>query len=232
MLVLGTDPASVLTVLARIGDEPGGILNLSRFSADVVDLTTLAMLLDLPHAFTRWRLDDDDAERVILALHESRVHGRPSYRWGHSSVVAARTLLHSDGDCDGCGTPIDLSGHDAVDNVHVHTADPVSRPDPEPPIRTADTPGHRWPYAASLRSAVEDWPAVLCRSCHRRIGDTSFVAYKFAQHPACPECGGARTQSIGYGMPADPDAWGPWLYMGGCILKSQKWHCGFCDHTW
>lgn len=108
MLVLGTDPASVLTVLARIGDDGslgGALVDLARHRADLVDLTTLAMVLDLPDAFTSWRLDDDAAERVILALHESPVYGAPSYRWGHSSVVAARNLLQFNGYCDGCNDP-------------------------------------------------------------------------------------------------------------------------------
>ena len=98
ILVLGTDPASVLTVLARVGDEGGlsGALVNRGYSADVVDLTTLAMMLDLgDSAFSSWRIDDDDAERVILALHESPVYGEPCYRWGHSSTVAARNLLSS-----------------------------------------------------------------------------------------------------------------------------------------
>jgi hypothetical protein len=238
MLVLGTDPVSVLTVLARIGDEDGGgggMLNLDRYRADVVDLTCLAMLLDIPDAFTSWRLDDDDAERVVHALHESRVYGRPFYKWGHSSVVAARNLLSFDGTCDGCEATIDLCGRDACENVHVHTADPLPRPDPDSPIRTPGTTGRRRPHLASLRSAAEDWPAVLCRECDRRMRDdkfASFVAFKFAQHPECPNCGGARTQAICYGMPADPDSWGPWLDMGGCVLRDEKWHCGCCGHRW
>ena len=91
MLVLGTDPVSVVTVLARIGDEgglDGSMLDLRRYRADLVDLATLAMVLDLPDAFTSWRLDDDDAERVILALHESRVYGKPFRR---CSAVSATT---------------------------------------------------------------------------------------------------------------------------------------------
>jgi len=117
MLVLGTDPVSVLTVLARVGDEgglDGSVLGRWVYRAEVVDLATLAMMLDLREAFTSWRLDDDDAERVILALHESRVYGRPFYRWGHSSVIAARNLLQFEGDCHR------LAGHPLPSLPHAH----------------------------------------------------------------------------------------------------------------
>jgi hypothetical protein len=238
MLVLGTDPVSVLTVLARIGDDgglDGSMLDTRRYRTDLVDLTTLAMLLDLPDAFTSWRLDDDEAERVILALHESRVHGAPSHRWGHSSIVAARNLLSLDGYCDGCGDPINLGGADARDNVHVHTVDPVLRPEPGSPIRTPAEAGRARPQLASLRQSAGDWPAILCRFCHHGMRDggfTSFVDFRLSRNPECPRCGGAHTQSIGYGMPADPERWGPWLHMGGCCLREDNWHCALCDHNW
>lgn len=238
MLVLGTDPVSVLTVLARIGDE-GGLSGASvgtwRYGADLVDLTTLAMLLDLPDAFTGWRLDDDDAERVIHALHESRVHGQPFYRWGHSSLIAARNLLQFAGSCDGCGDPIDLRGVAARDNVHVHTVDSLPRQEPWSPIRASGQSGSPRPHMVSLRESATDWPAVLCRFCRHemRQGDfSSFVDFRFARNPQCPRCGGARSQNIAYGMPADPESWGPWLHIGGCCLKEEKWHCAQCDHQW
>jgi len=238
MLALGTDPASVLTMLARV-DEGGGLdgaqLATRRSSLDLVDLTTLAMMFDLSGAFDTWRLDDDDAEQMILTLHESRVYGGPFYRWGHSSVVAARNLLQFSGDCHGCDKPIDLSGNDARDRVHVHTVDPLSRPEPHLPIRTGSTPGPRWSYRAGLRASAVDWPAVLCGRCHHRMSDegfTSFVAFRFAQHPQCPRCGGGRTQRIVYGMPVDPDAWGPWLAMGGCCRRDEQWCCDICEHEW
>lgn len=238
MLVLGTDPASVLTVLARIGDSGslgGATVDLARYRADLVDLTTLAMVLDLPDAFTSWRLDDDAAERVILALHESPVYGAPSYRWGHSSVVAARNLLQFNGYCDGCNDPVDLGSMDAPSHVHVHTVDPLPRPDPDPPIRTPNSSGRRRPHLASLREQARDWPAVLCRPCYRRMetgGYRSFVDYRFAQHPECPRCGAAHTHAIVYGMPADPETWGPWRSIGGCCLQDEKWRCGACNHEW
>lgn len=234
ILVLGTDPVSVLTVLARIGDEGGATLNLRRYRADLVDLTTLAMILELPDAFSSWRLDDDEAERVILALHESGIYGKPFYRWGHSSVVAARNLLQFSGICHACKDLIDLSDADARDRVYVHTVDPLPRPEPQSPISTGDSERGR-PYMASLRESARDWPAIICRRCRDRMRDdgfTTFVGFRFAQNPECPQCGAGRTQTIVHGEPADPQSWGPWLYMGGCCVKDDKWHCGVCDHCW
>lgn len=61
---------------------------------------------------------------------------------------------------------------------------------------------------------------------------TSFVDYRFAQNPHCQHCGGRRTQTIQYGMVVEPDLWGPWLYMGGCVRRDEKWHCDLCEHEW
>ncbi len=81
VMVLGTDPVSVLTLLGRIDHEGGlgGALFNDHWlgGSNLVDLATLATVLDLDDAFTTWRFTDDDAERVILALHESRVRRRP-----------------------------------------------------------------------------------------------------------------------------------------------------------
>ncbi|WP_231643291.1 hypothetical protein [Mycolicibacterium baixiangningiae] len=238
MLVLRTDPVSVLTVLARVGEEDdlgGAMLDLPRYRADIVDLSTLAMMLGLnDNAFTTWRLDDDDAEAVILALHERRLHGDPYDRCGHSSLIAARNLLRFSGGCHGCGTEIDLSKVDTREQVHVHTVDPSPRPEPDSPIRTdegaSDRLGVPW-----LRSEATDWPAVICRRCRDRMRDggyTSFVDFRFAQHPQCPHCGGRRASAIQYGMPADPQSWGPWLTIGGCCVRGEEWRCGLCGHEW
>ncbi|WP_396917017.1 hypothetical protein [Mycolicibacterium sp.] len=236
LMVLGTDPASVLTRLARIDHEGalGGAV-VGTYGADLVDLTTLAMVLDLSDAFVSWRLDDDDAERVILALHESPVHGEPHHRWGHSSVAAARNLLRFGGDCHGCGAAVDLSEADARDRVHIHTVDPLPRPQPDSPIRTPDSPRIPGPFRASVRESAKDWPAVICRRCRDLMRDRdfrSFVDFRFAQNPECPHCGDRRTQTIQYGMPSDPESWGPWLHIGGCCLSDEKWRCSICDHEW
>lgn len=238
VMVLGTDPVSVLTLLGRIDHEGGlsGALFNDHWlgGSNLVDLATLATVLDLDEAFTTWRFTDDDAERVILALHESRVGGGPFLRWGHSSVSAARNLLHFSGRCDSCRDEIDLRGVDARDEVHIHTVDPLPRPAPEPPIRPVDHCGRWDPYRASLRDQARDWPAVLCRRCHTRMrngGFVSFVAFQFAEHPTCAECGSGRTQRIIYGE-IHPDRVGPWVYAAGCCVRSEKWHCNHCEHEW
>ncbi|GAA2531782.1 hypothetical protein [Mycolicibacterium diernhoferi] len=239
VMVLGTDPVSVLTLLGRIDHEGGlgGALFNDHWvgSSNLVDLATLAMVLDLDDAFTTWRFTDDDAERVILALHESRARGGPFLRWGHSSVSAARILLNFNGKCDSCDEEIDLRGIDARDRMHIHTADPLPRPTPHSPIRPVDHPGRYRPYRASLRDEVRDWPAVLCRRCHVRMRNgnfSSFIDFRFAQHPECRECGGARTQRIAYGEPVSPDYFGPWVYLGGCVEGADDWHCDNCEHEW
>lgn len=238
LLVLGTDPMSVLTVLGRIDHEGGfgGALvgGTSRYLARLVDLTTLAMMLDLSDPFETWRFDDDDAEQLILALHESRVRGGIHYRWGHSSVVAARNLLSFNGKCDGCGQEIDLTDVDARDEIHVHTVDPLQRPAAPSPIRTSNGPSGQT-YRGWLRHSADDWPAVLYRRCWDRMRNgnyRSFIDFRFAQNPGCPRCGGQRTQVIRYGMVMSPDEWAPWLDMGGCCVKDEKWHCEPCGHEW
>ena len=234
--VLGTDPVSVLTVLGRIDHEgPDGGAVLGRRTPDLVDLTTLAMMLEVPTAFDDWRIDDDEAEHVILALHESPVFGDESYRWGHSSVAAARILLAHGRQCMGCDDEFDLSEHDARDRLHIHTVDPVPRPDPAAPIRTYTKPDQQRPVRAWLRDAARDWPGVLCRRCHTRMRDgnlRSMIDFKFSRHPECPQCAARRTQQIRYGMPANPWAWAPWLYIGGCCPKDLQWHCAVCEYEW
>lgn len=239
LLVLGTDPQSVLTVLARVDDEgtlSGALLGMSRYCADLFELATLASTLDLgDEAFTGWRLDDDAAERAILAVHETRVHGDPYHRYGHSSLAAARNLLRFNGRCQMCDTAIDLTAPDARDQIHVHTAEHSRRPDPHPPIRTLDDGGRRLTGLPHLRDAATDWPVVTCRDCHdgmRRGGFSSSIDYAFARHPQCPRCGGQRSRQIVYGMPNDPQSWEPWIAIGGCCLRDDKWTCELCRHEW
>ena len=238
LLVLGTDPVSVLTHLGRIDHEGGfggALVNSSRSSRPLVDLTSLALMLDLQDPFDTWCFEDDDAESMILALHESRGYSGPRYRWGHSSVAAARNLLEFRGHCHGCGEYIDLTESNARDKIHVHTVDPLPRPEPPSPIHTADGPEQRWPHRTMARQTARDWPAVVCARCRDRMRNgnfRSFIDYRFAQHPGCAKCGGQRTESIQYGMPADPELWGPWLHIGGCCPRDEKWHCSVCDHEW
>lgn len=237
LIILGTDPVSALTVLPRISDEGfgGAMASVRGHGVDLVDVSTLARVRDLEaNLFTTWRLDDEDAERVILALHESRVLGDPYDRLGHSSLVAARNLLRFSGTCHGCGDEIDLREDDARDRVHVHTVAPPRRPEPDSPIRSSGDGPVRC-ASPWLRDTATDWPAVICRRCRdtmRDSGRDNFIEFRFAVHPQCPYCGGRRTQRIQYGMPADPWAWGPWLAIGGCCPKDDDWRCTLCDHEW
>ena len=240
-VVVYTDPASVLTRLAYVGDDgdPGCAVVDSPSWGGLVDLNTLAMMLGLQHSVTEvWRLEGDDAIKMEFALNECLCRDSPDDRFGHTSLAAARTLLHSGGRCDGCDSDIDLTGPDARDHIYVRTVDPYRRPDPTPPIVTRSG-GPRCrpsiPYTPSLRFRATDWPAVLCRRCHERMcaGDYgSFLDFRFDQHPACPGCGAGRTRSTFYGMPSDPWNIPPWLHAAGCCISDESWRCDVCDHEW
>ncbi len=237
MFVLGTDPVSVLTTLGRIESDGnfGWVSDIELRRSDLVDLGTLAMLLDTPELVTGWRLESDAAEQVILTLHDHALYGRPYQRWGQSSMAAARKLLHFRGACEACRTGIDLTSADARDQIVVHTADPLRRPAPALPVgadprRTSSTGGE-----ASLRESARDWPAVLCRDCHQRMRDSgvaSLIDFVFTLHPSCPVCGERRSERIVYGSPVNPVWWTPWANIGGCGVKDEKWHCQRCWHRW
>jgi hypothetical protein len=195
-MVLNTDPVSVLTELAHIGDDgdPGcSVIDLPFWGAGLLDLTTLAMVLDLRCAVTAWRLDGDAAVKMELALSECRHRDEPDSRFGHTSLAAARTLLHSGGACDGCDNDIDLTGPEARDQVYVRTVDPCRRPNPTPSILPRTSGPHQpppIPHTPSLRFRATDWPAVLCRRCHDRMhaGDYhSFLDFSVRSAPDVPE---------------------------------------------
>jgi len=242
-VVLNTDPSSVLTSLAYVGDhgDPGcAAVGSPSWGGSLVELNTLAMMLGLNrNSVTEvWRLEGDDAVKMELALDECRFRDRPDSRYGHSSLAAARTLLHSGGRCDGCDGEIDLTVPDARDQILIHTVDPYRRPDPTPPIVTrSGGPQCRpsIPHTPSLPFRATDWPAVLCRPCHERMhsdGHRSFLDFRFDQHPACPRCGGRRTRSTFYGMPSEPWNIPPWRHAAGCCVSDESWRCDVCDHEW
>lgn len=240
-VVLNTDPVSVMTEVARIGDDgnPGcAVVDMPFWGSELLDLTGLAMLLDLRRVLTAWRLDGDAAVKMSLALSECRYPSEPRNRFGHTSLAAARTLLQSGGACDGCDDDIDFGVADAKKQVHVHTVDPYCRPAPTPTI-VPRTGGSKYPppipCTPPFRFGAADWPAVLCRHCHRRMnagGFRRFLDFKFEQHPCCPRCGNRRSLSIFYGMASDPSNLSPWLHIGGCCVSEEAWHCSFCRHEW
>jgi hypothetical protein len=240
-VVLDTDPVSVLTELAYIGDDgdPGcAVIDMPFYGAGLVDLATLAMVLDLRSAVTAWRLDGDAAVKMKLALTECRFRNETDSRFGNTSIAAAHTLLRSGGTCDGCDNDIDLSGPDARDEVYVHTVDPFRRPAPVSPIVPRGGGSHHPPsiaYTPSLQFRAADWPAVFVSPLLRQQRDggyRSFLHFRFDQQLPCPECGGRRSLSTFYGMPADPGNIPPWRHTGGCCVSDEKWHCWVCDHEW
>ena len=220
--VLNTDPPSVLADLGHVeaNDElEGAVFERTLYQPNVVELSTLAKVLDMElWAATAWHYDGDEAIKLELSLEECRYCCAPQSRFGHNTMAAARTLLRFNGECDGCDRSIDLTGHDARDQVFVHTVDQVTRLDSE-----------------NVQSGVYDWPAVLCRRCRKRMDDegyTRFVDFKFELNPLCPRCGAGRSSETFYGMPSDHMNIPPWSSAGGCCPTPEDWWCGVCGHRW
>ena len=132
-VVLNTDPPSVLTGLGRIGVD--GRLDRAvvewRYPAPVlIDLATLTMVAAFKHDQDprhAWQLRGDAAIQMELAVTECAYRDDSSMRFGHTSVAAARILLHSRGRCTGCSSGMDLTAEDARDVVHIRTVDPPAR---------------------------------------------------------------------------------------------------------
>lgn len=224
--VLNTDPASVLTVTARIetdGSPLDAEFERPLFQPMLAEMSTLAMLAGVHTSIDiDWALNGDGAARFDKALDGCRYISPPASRFGHNSMAAARTLMLFSGTCEGCLRPIDLTGPDARDEIFVHTVEPYGRPE--------RSDWRRWRISDSV-----DWSAVICRGCRDRMnteGFGRFVDFKFAQHPACPECGARRTRATFYGMPSDPSNIRPWAYAAGCCVRSEEWLCDECEHEW
>jgi hypothetical protein len=171
-----------------------------------------------------------------------RIPGGLLLRYGHSSVAAARILLHSRGQCTGCDSGIDLSGEDARDVVHIRTIDPPAREAPE--VLIQEGTGHPsyvdgpYPPKSRLPEIPPDWPGVLCQRCVTRMHDggyRSLVDFRFSQHPKCPRCGAERTQTAMFGMPVSEAVYRgapPWIDWRGCCKTDDIWTCTSCAHTW
>jgi hypothetical protein len=242
-IVLNTDPPSVLTELARVG--AGGrpdiaLINWPITPPGLVDLATLTILGGFAQdPRTAWQLRGDAAIQMELALSECAYRHDDSLRYGHSSVAAARILLHSEGECTGCGDDIDLAAHDAHDAVHIHTVDAPARPSSLPVVRTERRPSYlygsiteRWPTP----TFPDDVPGVLCRRFVQHMRDegcTSLLEFRFARHPKCPRCRGNRTRNAGHGVTSESgrhDLWGDYR---SCMKDDQQtWTCGLCGVEW
>lgn len=222
--VLNTDPASILTEVAVVGED--GVLSHATFHPalflpTLMELATLASTVDLAIPIVdTWEFDGEDAASLCAVLNECRFMCHPASRFGRTSLAEARALLRFSGRCHGCDEDVDLTGGDATDAITVHTVDPSVLPRPAGQGSSVD---------------ADDWPAVLCRSCRKAMTDngiTNFLDFKFGPNPSCPECGGTRTRQLFYGMPFDIENIPPWLHPGGCCRKAEKWSCGICEHWW
>ena len=244
-IVLNTDPPSIMTTLGRVGIDgrmDRAVVEWSDHAPGLIDLATLTAVVDFSHDQDPrqvWQLHGDAAIQMELALNECRYRGDSSMRLGHSSVAAARILLHSQGRCTGCDEAIDLTGEDARDCVHIRTVDVPAREAPEVLIQAANgrasyIAGPYLPKSWLLPDLPTDWPGALCERCVIRMRDdgyTTLLDFRFSQHPKCPRCGAQRTQSALFGMPATRDI-PPWLDMRGCCRTPDFWTCTACAYKW
>ena len=241
-VVLNTDPPSVLTALGRIGADgrpDAALINWPMSPPGLIDLATLAMISDFDEdPRTSWQLRGNDAIAMEQILTECAYRHGESELCGHSSVVAARILLHSEGECTGCGDGIDLTAADARDRVHVHTVDARPRQLPVPLIRTERRPSYQFggsPESWQHPELQIDAPGVLCLRCRQHMRDedcTSLVDFRFARHPRCPRCRAGRTQKAVYGDLAHP-VWQPWFDHRGCVRSDDHaWTCSACGLQW
>ena len=241
-IVLNTDPPSVLTVLGRIGADgtpDRALVNWPMSSPGLVDLATLAVIGDFADdPRSTWQLRGDAAIQMELALTESAYRVDDLMRYGHSSVVQARILLHSEGECTGCGDDIDFTGDDARDAVRIHTVDAPSRASSPPVVRTERRASYTYGWARDkwwLPELPVDLPGVLCRRCAQHMDDegcTSLVDFRFTRHPKCPRCRVSRTQKVIHGDMSNPRRL-PWFDYRGCMRNDQHtWTCGACGLEW
>lgn len=222
--VLDTDPASVLTVTARVGPSRNPLdaaFDRPLYKPTIVELSTLAALTGVDFSIAdAWHFSGDDALRFDRALDDCRYISPPTSRFGHNSMAAARTLLQYCRRCEGCDRSVDLADAGARDELVAHTVDPYVRPAPS---------------EFTLHTGLIDWPAAICGGCRDRMtaeGFTRFVDFKFALHPSCPHCGRRRTREMFYGEPLDPSNIRPWQQAAGCCRAPEEWLCGGCDHRW
>ncbi len=215
VVALDTDPTSVLSAVGTVGSDGeirSAITQIKSYRREaLLEMATLDML------------SMEDIESVL----DRYVRQGAKALFGHTSLAAARVLLASRGRCTACNTGLALSGRNARDQIHIHTAEFV------------DTDGRPievdlWDSYAQY-SAI-DWPAALCNLCAATMRDegfTSFLDFQFASRPSCPECSAQRTMTPLYGMPAGPIE-EPWIATMGCVVVEPraKWVCGHCRHEW
>jgi hypothetical protein len=230
--VLDTDPISVLAGVGIIGadGDPGRALAAIDpfYRSGLIELGTLNMLADfkvMPDSEgVYYRNSPDDVVAVIGAYMRSTAESL----FGRTSLAEGRILLKSGGRCAGCRETIGLTGADARDRIHIHTA---ATPQAWEPV---GNPSRRLTGGLPPQAAMPDWPAALCDLCNDSMkagGFTNFLEFKFSLHPRCPVCSAQRTKSTMYGMPAGPVE-EPWIATMGCCVEPFEWRCGSCDYQW
>ena len=245
-IVLNTEPRTVMTSLGRIGVDgrrDRAVVEWPLPAPGLVDLDSLVMLLEIDSdPRDVWRLRGDTARRLENALTDANQRRDQQMRFGHSSVAAARVLLHSRGRCSGCDSMIDLAGEDASEAFHTRTVDAAEREAPEVLIK--DERGARSYLEAGIpascwrESLPADWPGVLCMSCCTRMdedGHTSLIDFRFSQHAKCPSCGAVKAKALQFGMPVSRDVYRdtpPWIDWRGCCPSGNNWTCTVCTYAW
>lgn len=209
--VLGILPTDPVSVLAAVGDADarGNVRFDACRSFGLVDATTLALVADIPSFRDPRRncvLDESTADDIEAALEEHRYFRDSFMRHGHTSLAAARIILHSRGICDGCDKNIGLRGFTARDRIHTHTVDP--------PARDGRAPG-------LARSRVQSMPPTDERQLPRLPIHAS---------PAMPRVRRSAHVEEAYGMPVEPNS-KPWASCG-CCVSDEKWTCSECGHQW
>ena len=216
--VLDTDPVSVLATVGFVGadgDVHTTLAGIERFELGgapaLLELDTLNMLssFHLPASAGILRRDEFAVMRRLTDYWSDSMDGC----FGSSTLAQARTLLASGGRCTGCDEQLDLTGAQATERAHFHTAI----------RRRADDGKH------------SDWPAVLCDSCRARMvggGFATFLDYRFSLAPSCPACSATRSLSTDFGEPALGYIGKPWTKHMGCCVVPVEWVCGACGHEW
>lgn len=217
--IIDTDPLSVLGAVGFVGpdgDAHSALAGIERiefgmppalFELDTLNTTASLQLPASPGLLNR------DADAVTRRMNDYWSAGMDGC-FGSSTLAQARTLLASGGRCTGCDKRIDLTGPNAADRVHFHTA---SRPRPD------------------VRRHYSDWPAVLCDSCHTEMVDGglgNFVDFRFSLAPICPKCSANRSMSTDFGEPWPGYILTPWTQHMGCCVVPVEWVCGTCGHEW
>jgi hypothetical protein len=245
-IVLHTEPRTVMTTLATIGKDgrpDRAVMAWVLGALGLVDLDSLVMLLDLADDVRDvWQLRSKAARQLEKALAKAELRRDLHMRFGHSTVAAARVLLHSQRRCTGCDHLINMTGTQATEAFHIRTVDASVREAPEVLIKEGrGVPSYveeAIPTACWLPTLPKDWPGVLCRSCSIRMelnGHASLIDFRFSQHATCRRCSARKVQAMRFGMPVSRETYQdcpPWIDWRGCCNTGEGWTCAMCAYEW